>query len=143
MGRVINLNNPTKLRNYQRRTIAELLQRLGQKPTIDDDARDMAAAIVFALREIWVTVEVTAAAWEKRDFWMKAERFMRDWEWSKETAANIEDVVREEAWDLMPQLLMNLFPHFNDIALKNMQRKPEEWQGAYKKLIESPRNTLI
>lgn len=143
MGRVINLNNPTKLRNYQRRTIAELLQRLGQKPTIDDEARDMAAAIVFALREIWVTVEVTAAAWEKRDFWMKAERFMRDWEWSKETAANIEDVVREEAWDLMPQLLMNLFPHFNDIALKNMQRKPEEWQGAYKKLIESPRNTLI
>lgn len=143
MGRVINLNNPTKLRNYQRRTVAELLQRLGQKPTIDDDARDMAAAIVFALREIWATAEVTAEAWEKRDFWMKAERFMRQWEWSRETAANIEDVIREEAWDLMPQLLMNLFPYFNDIALKNMQRKPEEWQGAYKKLIEAPRNTLI
>lgn len=143
MGRVINLNNPTKLRNYQRRTVAELLQRLGQKPAIDDEARDMAAAVVLALREIWATAEVTAEAWEKRDFWMKAERFMRQWEWSKETAANMEDVIREEAWDLMPQLLMNLFPYFNDIALKNMQRKPEEWQGAYKKLIEAPRNTLI
>ena len=37
---------------------------------IDDDAKDMAATIVYALREIEGGVEQTVTAWEKRDYWM-------------------------------------------------------------------------
>ena len=139
MSRVININNPTKRRNYNRRTIAELLRRLSKKPRIDDDAKDMISTIVFALRDISTGVEQTAAAWEKRDYWMKAERFVRQWEWAVEAAANIEDVIRNDAWDLMPELLADLFPRFADIQVKSMTRKPDVWQGAYGRLIaESP-----
>ena len=139
MSRVININNPTKLRNQNRRTIAELLRRLSQKPQMDDEAKDMISCIVFALRDIFVGVEQSAAAWEKRDYWMKAERFLRQWDWTTESATNIEDVIRNGAWDLMPQLLADLFPRFADIQIKTMTRKPDVWQGAYDRLIaESP-----
>lgn len=142
MSRVININNPTKIRNQHRRTIAEILRRLSQKPEIDAEARDMAAMLVFLLREIKGGVEQTITAWEKRGYWMKAERFLRDWEWTAVTAANFEDVIRNDAWDLMPELLADLFGQFTDIQIKSMTRKPDTWHGAYRKLLADPPREL-
>lgn len=142
MSRVINVNNPTKIRNQHRRTIAEILRHLSQKPEIDTEAKDMAALLVYLLREIQEGVEQSAAAWEKRDYWMKAERFLRDWEWTAETAANIEDVVRNQAWDLLPELLADLFVRFADVKIKAMTRKPDTWRGAYKQLLAEPPREL-
>jgi hypothetical protein len=142
MSRVINTNSPTKIRNQHRRTIAEILRRLSQKPEIDAEARDMAAMLVYLLREIQAGVEQTVTAWEKRDYWMKAERFLRDWEWTAVSAANIEDVVRNNAWDLLPELLADLFSRFTDIQIKSLTRKPNTWRGAYRKLLAEPPREL-
>lgn len=138
MSRVINTNSPTKVRNQCRRSIAELLRRLSQKPQIDAEARDMAAAIVFMLNDINDSVEQTVSAWEKRGYWMKAERFLRQWEWSREAAANFDDVIRNESWDLLPRLLADLFPQFSDVQVKRMTRPASDWNGAYKRLLQEP-----
>ncbi len=137
MSRVINTNNPTKLRNQNRRTIAEMLRHIVERGTIDDAVKDMAATIVTCLVEIDAGVLVTIAAWEKRDYWMKAERFQRDWAWAKESAANMDDVLRHEAWDLLPSLLMELMPRFSDIQINKFTRKPIFWEGNYDKLVAS------
>lgn len=142
MSRVININSPTKIRNQHRRTIAELLRHLSQKPQVDAEAKDMAASLVYLLREINEGVEQTVLAWEKRGYWMKAERFVRQWEWTAELAANIEDVIRNAAWELLPELLADLFGRFADIKIKTMTRKPTAWQGAYQKLLADPPGEL-
>jgi hypothetical protein len=140
MSRVINTNNPTRIRNQHRRTIAEILRRLSEKPAIDSETKDMAAMLVYLLREIDEGVEQTVKAWEKRDYWMKAERFLREWSWVREMAANLEDVIRNEAWELLPRLMVQLFPRFGDIQIKTMTRSATTWQGAFKKLsAEAPR----
>ena len=138
MSRVINTNSPTKIRNQNRRTIAELLQRMAQKPNFDDESKDMAACMVFALNEINGANQSAIVAWEKRDYWMKADRFMREWEWVPQSAANIEDVLRHEAWDLLPELIIGLYPRFTDLQIKTLTRKPILWQGAYEKLMAQP-----
>ena len=138
MSRVIHVDNPGKRRNQARRSIAEILRFLGRKAEIDDEGRDMAAMLVYLLREIKGTVDESAAAWEKRGYWMKVERFVRDWEWIPELAANIDDVIRHEAWDLLPELMADLSPHFDDIHIKTMTRKPSDWRGAYRKLLAEP-----
>lgn len=135
MGRVINTQSAGKLRNRNRRTIAELLRRLVQKAAIDDEARDMAATIVFALLDIHAGVLQSAEAWEKRGYWIKAERFLSEWAWTQEMAANFDDVLRHDAWDLLPGLLMDLVPRFNDIQIKSMTRKSDVWRGAYARLM--------
>ena len=135
MSRVINTDSPTKIRNQHRRTVAEILRRLGQKQQFDDESKDMAAMLVYLMRELWAGVESSAAAWEKRDYWMKAERFMRDWEWTVETAVNIEDVLRHDAFDLLPELMMDIFPRFADVQVKKMTRNPSVWQGAFARLM--------
>ncbi len=114
------------------------MRHLSKKQAIDADAKDMAAQIVFNLKEINDSVETTVSAWEKRDYWMKAERFMRDWSWSKEAAYNVEDVIRHEAWDLLPGLLADLSLQVADIQIKKMTRNPLAWKGAHKYLLRQP-----
>ncbi|MGB1250130.1 MAG: hypothetical protein ACPG8W_05810 [Candidatus Promineifilaceae bacterium] len=135
MGRVIHTNSPIKQRNQLRRTIVEMLHRLSHKGKIDEEAHDMAATIVFALVDIDVGVQSSATAWEKRGYWMKAERFMREWEWTKLIAANMDDVLRHEAWDLLPELMLQIMPHFNDIKVSKYMRKAAAWEGAYARLV--------
>lgn len=137
MGRVINTDSPGKRRNYHRRTVAEVLRQLSQKTTLEfsEDEQDMLAAIVYALRGMHDTIEESVTAWEKRGYWMKAERFQREWQWTRESAYNLEDVLRHEAWDLVPELLLQLFGRFGDIQVKTLTRKPDVWHGDYAQLL--------
>jgi hypothetical protein len=138
MSRVFRIDNPTTVRNRQMRSIAEMLRRLSQKPNLDAESKDLAAKITLLLWEITDGVEKSAQAWEKRDYWMKAERFMREWSWAAEIAANMEDVLRHEAFDLLPGLMAELFPRMAQIQIKKMTRKPDLWRGAYAELLQGP-----
>lgn len=136
MSRVINPDSPGKTRNQHMRTLAEILRRLASKSMMDDEARDMAAAMVFIFRDIDAGVDQSAQAWEKRDYWLKADRFRREWEWAAQAATDLKDVIQNEAWDIFPRLMMDLFPHFSGTRIKKYTRKPELWQGAYTRLME-------
>lgn len=142
MSRVINTNSPGKVRSQNMRSIAEILRRVGAKSEIDNEAKDMFSALVFLMRDIHDSALTTVEAWEKRGYWMKADRFMRDWEWSAEFASNFEDVIRNDAWDLVPRLMAELIPHTADVQIKNMTRSKSTWQGAYKKLLSEPPKEL-
>jgi hypothetical protein len=142
MSQIININNPSKVRNQNQRTIAEILRRLATKPDLDDEAKDMAAALVFLLREIYAGVDSSAKAWERRGYWMKADRFLREWLWTAEMAANLEDVIRNEAWELLPRLMGDLTPHTSQVQIKSMTRPSSTWQGAYRRLMAEPPSEL-
>jgi hypothetical protein len=131
MSRVISIDGPGKVRNRHRRTIAEALRRLSQKPQLDDEAKDLVALIVFSLHGMADTVDRTTDAWEKRDYFLKAERFREQWRWLEPTA----DELRGQ-WDQLPSVLAGLMPHFADIRIKQMTRKPTLWQGAYERFMQ-------
>lgn len=134
MGRVVNVNNPAKQRNQLMRTAAELLRHLSQKQKLDDEAMDMAALLVYCLREIDDGIEASAQAWEKRDYWIKAEQLRQRWVWTGNASARLENLIRSEAWERLPAVLVELFPHFSDIKITKFTRNASEWQGAYERL---------
>ena len=134
MGRVVNVNNPAKQRNQLMRTAAELLRHLSQKQELDDEAMDMAALLVYCLREIDDGIEASAQAWEKRDYWIKAEQLRQRWVWTGNASARLENLIRSEAWERLPTVLVELFPHFSDIKITKFTRNASEWEGAYERL---------
>jgi hypothetical protein len=136
MSRVINTADPGKSRSQLRRTIAEVLRHLMFKRQFDEEAKDLAAALVLALRGIDESIEVTTAAWEKRDYFLKADRFRMEWEWVKPAAKRLEDIVRQERWDKLPQELGALAPRFADIRILKMTRDPSVWKSSYRLLLE-------
>ncbi len=136
MGRVLNTNSTGKVRNQMMRTAAELLRHLSQKPTIDDEARDMTALLVYCLRSIDEGIEASAAVWENRDYWLKAEQLRQRWSWTSSAIARLEHVIRTDSWEMLPAILADLFEHFADIRVTKLTRSPDAWLGAYDRLVD-------
>jgi hypothetical protein len=135
MSRVINPYAPGKSRSYHMRTLAEMLRRLASKGNVDAETRDMLAAMVIILRKIDEGIDVSAEAWEKRDYWLKADRFRRDWEWTGKVADQLEAMVRGKEWEQLPAIMIELHRHLAGVQIKKMTRKPELWEGAYDQLM--------
>ncbi|MBC8098490.1 MAG: hypothetical protein H7Y11_03530 [Armatimonadetes bacterium] len=136
MSRVINTDGPGKKRNQLMRTAAELVRRLSQKSAIDDDAKDMLAMLVFCMREIDDGIEESSKAWEKRDYWMKAEEFRQRWMWAGKTADELKDILFREDWAALPTLMLRLLPQFAEIKITKFTRAESTWALAYTRLAE-------
>ncbi|GAB1421239.1 hypothetical protein MASR2M15_13910 [Anaerolineales bacterium] len=135
MGRVINTNNPGKRRNHHMRTIAELMRLLTSRNSVDDDVKDMLAAIVFLLREVNATVEESITAWEKRGYWKKADDFQNKWWWASNLALDIEKTLQQENWENIPNILLKIYPHVSAIEIKSITRNSDAWAGAHHRLM--------
>lgn len=135
MSRVINTDSTGKQRSSLLRTIAELLRRLSQKTEIDEDAKDIIAHLAVCLQEIEEGIDTSATAWEKRDYWMKADELRMRYAWAGALAAQIEQVALTENWNDMPALMVKLMPHVSDIDITKMTRKESVWRGSYARLL--------
>ena len=134
MSRVVNTDSVGKARNQQMRTAAEVMRHLSQKTELDDEAKDMAAALVFCFREIEDGIEDAMLAWEKRNYWNKVEQFRAQWVWVGNAASKLEQVIRAGSWDQVPLQLAGLFHHFSDISISKFTRGSDAWDGAYQRL---------
>ena len=139
MSRITHIDGtPTQQRNAIRRAIAEILRHLSTKPAIDPDAKDMLAFIVFGLRSMDQSIDQSATAWEKRDYYVKADQLRREWLWLPDTAQRLEEILRSDAYGTAPIELAGLVARFSDIKVTTFTKSPTLWQGAYKKLLASP-----
>lgn len=136
MSRVVNVDGPGKARSQLMRTGAEVIRLLSQKSGLDDEARDMAALLVYCLRGIDSGIDESAAAWEKRDYWVKAEQFRARWAWAGKAGRELQSLVLSENWERLPAVLAGLLPHFTDIRIVKLTRHAGLWQGAYDRLIQ-------
>jgi len=138
MSRITNVDGtPSSQRNRLRRTIAEILRRLGSKSSIDAETKDMIAFIVIALRLMNESIEQSCVAWEKRDYYLKADQFRREWTWLTPTADRLEDLIVTEEWSLLPTEMAGLAARFSDVKVNQMTKPASLWQDAYQKLITS------
>ncbi|RMG73438.1 MAG: hypothetical protein D6711_11025, partial [Chloroflexi bacterium] len=91
--------------------------------------------LVLCLREIADGIEESTVAWEKRDYWIKAEEFRRRWNWTHEIASELEALIRTEQWDDIAPIMLKLIPYFKDIKVTRFTRNASIWQHAYDQLI--------
>ncbi len=139
MSRITRIDGtPTQQRNAIRRTIAEILRHLSTKQAIDAEAKDMLAFIVYGLRSMDQSIDQSASAWEKRDYYIKADQLRREWLWLPDTAQRLEEILRSDDYRTAPIELAGLAARFSDIKVTTFTKSPTLWQGAYKKLITSP-----
>lgn len=135
MSRIINTDSTGKQRNQWMRTAAEILRRLSQKNAIDDEVKDMVATLVYCFREIDEGIEQSAAAWEKRDYWVKAEEFRQKWSWAGDMADQLRVMIYNDSWEQMPQIMVKLLPRVADIKITKLTRKESAWEGTYERLM--------
>ena len=134
LSRVINPNVPGKERNRLKRATALALRELMVETEPNKKARDLVAFIVLALEGIAKTVEITTAAWEKRDYWIKADRFRLEWEWASRLGSEMRAAVVSENWDLIPQIAVKIFQFVGDERISERHRMGKPWVGAWEEV---------
>lgn len=141
MSRIIQTQGtPNTQRSRLRRSIAEALRRLMAKPAFDEESRDLTALIVFSLREIGESINQSAEAWEKRDYYMKAERFRREWEWTGPMERLLTAALLDGQLDELPPLFAQLLAQFQDITITKFTRSSRLWDGCYERLVTEQRD---
>ncbi len=134
MSRVVNPNAPGKERKRLKRGIALALRELMKEPEPNARTRDLLAFIVLALEGIAKTVETTAQAWEKRDYWVKADRFRREWEWASRLGQAMRPLVLAEDWDAVAAFVPQIVRFVGDEKISERHRMGQPWLGAWEEL---------
>ncbi|MGD0573931.1 MAG: hypothetical protein ABSB61_00975 [Anaerolineales bacterium] len=131
MSRVVNPNNGGRQRSHLMKSIAMALRVMAEKREIDEEGRDIAAFLILALDEIWRSVNQSALAWEKRDYWVKADQFREQWRWVDRLAEQLKDALNSQSWDELVRGLTLLATKMGGVAIPKRMPTPRPWSGAW------------
>jgi hypothetical protein len=136
VSRVINPENAGRNRTRLMQWIALACAHLMKERSLDTRA-DALAFIVVALEEIAAGVDTTSAAWEKRDYWLKADQFRRQWEWTGRSGQRLRAAIERKNASEAMAAMADLAPRLAGVALPKRLPKEPPWQGAHEKLISA------
>ena len=136
MGRVINPDSSGKERTKLTKSIVKAIRQLMTQTQPDQNTRDLAAYIVLGLEDIYKSIDVSVLAWEKRGYWVKADRFRIDWEWTLQFSKQMREALLKEDWAQVALMAAKTAQRFNNVKIPVNNRIGEPWVGAYKHLQE-------
>ena len=134
MGRVINPDGSGKERTRLSKSVVVALRELMRQHEANDASRDLASFLALALQQIYQTVEVSVVAWEKKDYWVKADRFRMEWEWAERVGKKIEQAVLGENWGEVAQAAAQVAQKLMKVDVSAHHRLGTPWVGAWEEL---------
>ena len=137
MTRYIKTESGSTLRNRLLKSIIITVRELGKQKEANDDTKDMIAFIILALRRITETINEAITVWEKRDYWLKADRFRLDWEWAVNLSNGLYQALLEDDWASISSLIPTLAFKCKNIKVPSKSISSKVWVGAYNNLMQS------
>lgn len=131
MSRVINPDSAGKERTRLTKAIVLCIRELAKQSDVTPETKDMAAYIALALRSISDGIDVSVVAWEKRDYWVKADKFRMEWMWAGQSADKMKAAVLSDDWATIAMLMPQIASRFSKILVSDNHRLGKPWIGAY------------
>jgi hypothetical protein len=134
MSRIINPESAGKERTQLTRAIVLAVRELAKQTDVNQDAKDLAAFIAIALKSISEGIDISVAAWEKRGYWVKADRFRMEWVWTGQVAGKMKSALLAEDWGTIAMLMPQIAQKLNKIVVSDNHRLGKPWVGSYGRL---------
>jgi len=134
LSRVINPESAGKDRTRLSKAIVLAIRELAKQNDVTEEAKDLAAFITLALKTISEGIDVSVAAWEKRDYWVKADKFRMEWMWSGQYADKMKVAIFTNDWATIAMTMPQIASKFSKIVVSDNHRLGKPWVGAYKQL---------
>ncbi|MBK8615957.1 MAG: hypothetical protein IPN96_02355 [Anaerolineales bacterium] len=131
MSRVINPDSVGKERTRLTKSIVLCIRELAKQSQVTPEAKDQASYIALALQAISEGIEVSVVAWEKRDYWVKADKFRMEWMWAGQLADKMKAAVLGDDWATIAMLMPQIASKFGKIIVSDNHRLGKPWTGAY------------
>ena len=136
MGRYINNETGGKERNRLTKGIVISIRGLMKQQQPDNTSRDLAAFIAIALLQVHASIDESVAAWEKKGYWVKADRYRRDWEWTLNYGNKMKQAVLMDDWAAIAVTSAQVAQKLITIKVSDKHRLGTPWVGALKLLKE-------
>ena len=134
MSRVINSESAGKDRTRLTKVVVIAIRELLRQKEPGDLSRDLIACILMSLDGIYETVDASVEAWEKRGYWLKADRFRMDWQWTKLLADQMRPLVlAKNCGELIP-LMVQVLQALDNVKVSDNHRLCTPWTGAWAEL---------
>lgn len=134
MSRIINPESAGKERTQLSKAIVLAVRELATQADVTQETRDLAAFIALALQSISEGIDVSVAAWEKRGYWVKADRFRMEWLWTGQYADKLKTAVMGEDWGTVAMISAQIAQKFHKIEISKNHRLGKPWVGSYARL---------
>jgi hypothetical protein len=135
MSRIINPESAGKERTQLTKGIVLAIRELAKQTDPGPESRDMAAFIALALTIISESIDVSVAAWEKRGYWVKADKFRMEWLWAGLYAEKMRAAVLADDWATIALAMTQTAQKLNKVNIPAGHRLGRPWVGAYKELL--------
>jgi hypothetical protein len=135
LSRVINLQSAGKERTKLSKATVLAIRELMHQEDIDNQTRDLAAFIALSTEAISRTIEASVAAWEKRGYWVKADRFRFEWGWAETLGSSMRDATLREDWSNVAMIAALIAEKLNKVTVSERHRMGKPWVGARNRLI--------
>jgi len=131
MSRLINTEPPSKRRNKAAREIV-LCIRTAASCQDQNQLLDLMAHIAASLEIIAGSIEQSVTAWEKRDYWVKADRYRLLWEWVQPAREVLVAYLESQGSGEIPvETLAEIAKELGGITISPNHRMGQPWAGAY------------
>ncbi len=134
MSRIINPDSAGKERTQLTKGIVLAIRELAKQTDPGAESRDLAAFIALALTQIAEGIDVSVAAWEKRGYWVKADKFRMEWLWTATYAAKMKSAVLTDDWATVAITMTQAAQKLVKVQVPAGHRLGRPWVGAYQKL---------
>jgi len=134
LAKIYSPESAGKDRNRLSKTIVLALRELMKQTQPDTLTRDLTAYVVLALEEIAGNIDRSVEAWEKRGYWVKADKFRLEWEWAASSAVKMRRALGEDDWGTVAVTAALIAQKLSKVTVPEKHRLGTPWLGAAKKL---------
>jgi len=134
MTRIITTESAGKERTQLIKAIVVALRELARQNETSVESRDLISFIILSLDTIAKSIDVSVIAWEKRDYWVKADRFRMEWDWASKVADKLRTALFEEDWGTIAGLSVVIGQKLANIKVSDKNRIGTPWKGYWTKI---------
>ncbi len=136
MSRLIDTESEGKQRTHLTKSILICIREFMKQSRADQKSKDLTAFIILALRDINSGIDPSVEAWEKRGYWVKADRFRMEWRWTKSYADELETALLKDDWGTVAQTAIRIAEKFPKVKVPVRIMAGDFWVNAYDKLTK-------
>ena len=129
MPHIVNDKDPGKERRLLCRAVVVAIRYFSHQKEHNTDSHDLIVFIILSLETVIKTVDRTVFAWEKRDYWMKADRFRLEWSWVELYSKELRIAYSSQNWRSIEEIIANIGKKLVGVKVSENNRIGTPWKG--------------
>lgn len=134
MGRIVQRETAGKDRKLMEKGIVAAIRELSKQSTLSETTYDLVAYIALSLITIGNAIDDSVVAWEKRGYWLKADRYRLQWSWTSVFGENLRNALLDEDWVNVAMIIAKVGEKMNHVEVSLKNRLGTPWIGAWSRL---------